>query len=456
MKEWIDSYQTMKTIINHKNLLRKALIEKVVLKLQKAKLSKEIKSFYHIKNFVVCRAGLKSWTARFFHDYIEVFGNASMLKKITTAAYNHKRTIIYLENTTNLADGKKLKIPSMKYWKDPTSYESIKKAMNYLEVHDNHIMKVMIEKEGSWLLQGRSGTGKSSLMKIFMTKLRCDYVVNYTRSYDIKKTLIDIEQFRLTHHESCIILMYEEIDRNLVTPEVDTSDKAIKEDAKAIYSQYFDKQPNESINSWKYSKDSSGTSGRRSMEQWVEPVIIDLSLRLAACLKDTALLKKSVVIKDNSDLNINKLLDAVEDIHQFSLSLLSNVKIFMSTNSVFNIENLSPSIREKIETCFRPGRVNVIQFPYLSKHKLKACLEDFYQQHIDESLIDSLMKNQFFKQFNLHIFLELYPSYNSKLVNEMISTCEEFKHVTVIDQFVKGDNLIDKNLSSAPVDDDDD
>lgn len=440
-------------IISHPNLDKTALCESILRKLKREKEeNKTITNYYSILNIIVCINGISSWIANIKKNETILTGSSKMYIKMVESISQHKREIKYLENTVDLKKAKLLSIPSMKCRKNPTSYESIKKALNYLDPNSKRIMNILVGTEGSWFLQGYSGTGKSSLMKIFMVLNKADYVISYTRKYNIDEVIQSVEKFRLDHSKSSIFLVFEEIDRNLSLPKemqealinVELTPD-VKTFAKDLLRTYFvDGLPRlfgkiDEIKTINLERKFDGE--KRDCENWVSTISADLAVRYAALKTENDKLKAQIKDKkdtEKTNVNIELLKIVAESIHQFSLSFFQNVKIFMSTNSLLGIAEQDLNTQKSIETTFRPGRCNVIQFPYLTKEKLSEILAEHYNTKvIDEELLDVMMTCGFYKQYNLHIFLQMFTTYKESDVKEMIKECNAFKKTTTIDGFAE-------------------
>ena len=392
-------------------------------------------------NVKMFRKGIRVFTISFKKHSIRT-SEHRLIQKLILRAKDHTISIKYYENSFTKPIN--LKIPSMKYWLEPRSYDMIKKCLNYIDPFDSRVMDVYTRKDGSWLLQGRSGTGKSSLIKIFMVQKKTTHVICFTHTYDIKKCLKDVSEFRVKHLRSKIMVVFEEFDRNLtmdkdVITENITVD-SVKGRAKDLLKLYF-KNDGDIIDNIRSDYTFDFNTEKKSMEAWVQDIIRNMALNTA---KDKTTIDKLTKIISDVDRKISvvDLLKTCEAIHQFSLSMIGNTQVILSTNMKLDIENNKPEFVEKLTTCFRPGRVNVLEFPYLTRDKLQEIIMETYQlKSVEETFIETLMNCGFNKQYNLSILFDVFPPRTTVRPDDITSVCECFSRMTTVDQVFKDDKL---------------
>ena len=394
-----------------------------------------------------------SWRVKGKKKHLKVYESyilTNTRKRVTTLLsriYELKSPIAYTENTNSDASPITIELPSFELYKFDSvvdHYNIMCKRLNYISPWIPNVISQYIEMPGVWLLQGESGTGKTTFINLLAAKWGVNRIISFTGKYNIADKLSEVSKYRYNNPDKRILIVFEEFDRALQSETTKLTDKDINDKVIAyVKSRLGVAPPGYSFTDMFIEETTNAALEKIKSNTSPVPFRVDLAnnnlsksfIEMAAAFHYLQLHKSDSAEK--SEFDINKFLNFIEAVHQFSLSMLKSYVVF-TTNSL-----LLPSVNnqddmKKLTTSLRIGRCNILQYKYLNESTLKLTITNKYPDitpGVISKLVTELMKYEFNKQYKLILFFKMFPTATDKDYNDIVEQMRELHMMTTLDEF---------------------
>lgn len=405
-----------------------------------------------------------SWMIGCKKKYLEFKGDVirtntpKRVMKLLDRIRQMKRRVVYTENTTSDENPIIIDLPYIDFFEGTAEefWDYVCELMGYISPWSRKVIANYIKMEGSWLLQGESGTGKTQFVNVMALNWHVDRIMAFNGKIDIVRVLDDVAAYRYSHPNTKVLVVFEEFDRTIsMSPEI--TDKVL-----------FD-----IVKPYVKSKMGGGCNGLSEVDEIITDTItktktggvpksynsgkIDVdnySSASALVVLATAyktLVETTIKPTKSARIDIDAFMKFLEAVQQYSLSFLNNSKIVFTTNSVFRPSIQNATQQRSVDIALRIGRCNVLQYTYMTFEMLKIAIVNRYPNMTEDvvmKLIPEMMQAGFNKQYNLKEFFNWYgPETTDEAFEEMVNSLNEFKRITTLDGF--RDNIISASPSVA-------
>ena len=145
-------------------------------------------------------------------EKIRFKGDIKIVNELLSNIENYTKSIPYFENS--FKDKIFVKYRSLEMMKDQ-SLKAFLDVTKYISPIDYNVLEAKIHRKGYWLLQGPTGTGKTSFIEL-MISMRCTKEkINGIYLVNTKTNIVELlEQFKEIQKNEKWIVIFEEFDRH--------------------------------------------------------------------------------------------------------------------------------------------------------------------------------------------------------------------------------------------------